>query len=83
MFNGSKDLLILVGVLVIVLVIFGPKQLPKLGKMIGGSMKSVRDGMEGNYSDDEDETPKPKAVEAATATDAPAKKPVAKDTEAI
>jgi sec-independent protein translocase protein TatA len=82
MFNGSKDLLILVGVLVIVLVIFGPKQLPKLGKMIGGSMKSVRDGMEGNYTE-EDETPAPKAVQAAATDEVPAKKPVAKDTEAI
>lgn len=33
-------------VLVIVLVIFGPKQLPKLGKMFGKTMKEVRSGME-------------------------------------
>ena len=82
LFNGSKDLIILVGILVVVLVIFGPEQLPKLGKMIGGSMKSVRDGMEGNYGE-EDEAPKPKAVEAKAAADAPTRKPVAKDTEAI
>ena len=81
--NAYKDLIILVGILVIVLVIFGPKQLPKLGKMIGGSMKSMRDGMEGNYTEDEEEAPKPKAVDAAAASEAPAKKPVAKDTEAL
>lgn len=84
MLNGSKDLLILVGILIIVLVIFGPKQLPKLGKMIGGSMKSVRDGMEGKFEDDEEEAAKPKAVAAAAPTEAPAtKKPVGEDTEAI
>ena len=30
--------------LIIVLIIFGPKQLPKLGQMIGTTMKGIRDG---------------------------------------
>lgn len=38
-------------VLVIVIVIFGPKQLPRLGKMLGQSLKSFKKGME-------EETPK-------------------------
>lgn len=33
-------------VLVIVIVIFGPKQLPKLGKMLGSSIKNFKKGME-------------------------------------
>jgi sec-independent protein translocase protein TatA len=33
-------------VLLIVIVIFGPKQLPKLGKMLGKSLKSFKSGME-------------------------------------
>lgn len=33
-------------VLVIVIVIFGPKQLPRLGKMLGASLKSFKKGME-------------------------------------
>ena len=37
-------------VLAIVMVIFGPKQLPRLGKMLGSSIKSFKKGME-------DETP--------------------------
>lgn len=32
-------------ILIVVLVIFGPKQLPKLGKMFGKTMREVRSGM--------------------------------------
>ncbi|MDR3685484.1 MAG: twin-arginine translocase TatA/TatE family subunit [Coriobacteriia bacterium] len=41
---------VLIIILIIVLIIFGPKQLPQLGKSLGQTMKSIRDGME----DDED-----------------------------
>lgn len=37
---------VLIVILVIVLIIFGPKQLPELGKTLGKTMKSIRDGME-------------------------------------
>lgn len=40
---GAPELII---ILVVVLVIFGPKQLPKLGKMFGKTVKEVRTGME-------------------------------------
>lgn len=40
---GVPELLI---ILVVVLVLFGPKQLPKLGKMFGKTMKEVRTGMD-------------------------------------
>ena len=50
-------------VLVIVLVIFGPKQLPKLGKMFGKTMKEVRSGME-TLEENLDE---PKATDVAEA----------------
>ena len=59
-------------ILLIVLVLFGPKQLPKLGKMFGRAMKDLREGMEGN---DEEETPK-EITEAKSDTAAEeAKKP--------
>lgn len=35
----------LIIILVIVLIIFGPKQLPEPGKTLGKTMKSIRDGM--------------------------------------
>ncbi|MCQ2442698.1 MAG: twin-arginine translocase TatA/TatE family subunit [Oscillospiraceae bacterium] len=37
-------------VLAIVIVIFGPKQLPRLGKMLGQSLKSFKKGMEDDES---------------------------------
>ena len=39
---GPQELII---VLIIVLVIFGPKNLPKLGKMFGKTMKSFKEGV--------------------------------------
>ena len=39
-------------ILVVVLVIFGPKNLPKLGKSLGSTVKNLRDGMS---SDDKTE----------------------------
>ena len=38
-------------ILVIVLVIFGPKNLPKIGSAIGKTVKNVREGMEEGSGD--------------------------------
>ena len=43
-------------VLLIVLVIFGPKRLPELGKSLGSGMKSFKDSVSGNDAHDEPET---------------------------
>ena len=43
----------LIIILVVVLIIFGPKNLPKLGKSLGSTVKNIREGMEG---DDKAET---------------------------
>lgn len=42
---GTTELIV---ILVIVLIIFGPSQLPKLTKMFGKSVKNFKDGMEGD-----------------------------------
>lgn len=42
-------------ILVVVLIVFGPTQLPKLAKMFGKSAKSLKEGMEGTLADDDDE----------------------------
>ena len=39
---GMNELLV---VLAIVVIIFGPKQLPKLSKMVGKTVKSFKDGV--------------------------------------
>ena len=65
---GVPEILI---ILVIVLVIFGPKNLPKLGKSLGQTVKNVREGM------DEGEEPKVEASEDAEDSDE------AEDVEAV
>ena len=45
---GMPELMV---ILLVTVVIFGPKNLPKLGKSIGETVRNVREGMEG---DDED-----------------------------
>lgn len=53
---GGTELIV---ILLVVLLIFGPKNLPKLGSALGKTVKNVREGMEGEdddeYEDDEDE----------------------------
>lgn len=49
---GVPELII---ILIVVLLIFGPKNLPKLGNAIGRTFKSLRDGMDGKKKDDESE----------------------------
>jgi sec-independent protein translocase protein TatA len=45
----------LVIVLVIVLVIFGPKRLPGMGRSLGTGMREFKDSLTGNSKDDEPE----------------------------
>ena len=47
---GVPELLV---ILLVALIIFGPKNLPKLGSAIGTTVKNVREGME-EGSDDKD-----------------------------
>lgn len=49
---GVPELII---ILIVVLLIFGPKNLPKLGNAIGRTFKSLRDGMDGKKKGDEPE----------------------------
>jgi sec-independent protein translocase protein TatA len=49
---GIPELLI---ILVIILVIFGPKRLPMLGRQLGGGMREFRDSITGKSRDDADD----------------------------
>lgn len=40
---GTTELIV---ILIVVIIIFGPTQIPKLTKMFGKSVKSFKDGME-------------------------------------
>ena len=51
---GPGELII---VLVIALLVLGPKRLPEVGKSLGRGMREFKDSISGNDRDDEDETP--------------------------
>ena len=51
---GPLELII---VLVIALVIFGPKRLPDLGRSLGSGMREFKDSITGSSKDDDDDSP--------------------------
>jgi sec-independent protein translocase protein TatA len=56
-------------VLIIALVVFGPKRLPELGKSVGKGIREFRGSVTGDSSDDEDEkesAAKPRRIEQPT-----------------
>lgn len=75
---GIPELLI---ILVILLVIFGPKRLPGLGKSLGTSMREFKDSIGGDSKkDDEDERP---ALSPAPATTTAASASAAEPTPVV
>lgn len=64
---GMPELLI---VLVVVLLLFGPKRLPQLGKSIGKTVRAIREGVDGKAADEaEDEELATKAKAKAKRSD--------------
>jgi sec-independent protein translocase protein TatA len=66
-------------VLLIVLVIFGPKRLPQLGRSLGSGMREFKDAVTGKNKNEDDESPELTAasepadrVTTATAEETPA-----------
>ena len=56
-------------ILVVVLVIFGPKNLPKLGKAVGRTFKNLREGMDSGKDDEEEPAKAPAKDETAQAAE--------------
>ena len=69
--NPTTDLIV---ILVIVLLIFGPKRLPALGKQLGSGIREFKDGITGKagHDDDEDEEERPQLQQAHTEATPPA-----------
>jgi sec-independent protein translocase protein TatA len=65
---GPTELII---VLVIALVIFGPKRLPDLGRSLGHGMREFKESISGNSKDDDDDDDE--AVAIGEKADQPAK----------
>jgi sec-independent protein translocase protein TatA len=61
-------------ILAVVLVIFGPTQLPKLAKMFGKSAKALKEGIDGTLADDDKAAAAKPADAAPAAADADPKK---------
>ena len=59
-------------VLVIALIVFGPKRLPELGRSVGKGIREFRSSVSGDDDDDEDDSPsKPAQIEGAEKPDEP------------
>ncbi len=63
---GIPELLI---VLVIILVIFGPKRLPMLGRQLGGGMREFKDSITRKGDDAEDDEARPELTAQADPLD--------------
>jgi sec-independent protein translocase protein TatA len=79
--NPTVDVLVL---LLIVLLILGPKRLPALGKSLGQGMREFKDSITGDSKDDDDDSGLPALNQApesptVTASEAPAPAAAAQD----
>lgn len=68
---GVPELII---ILIVVLLIFGPKNLPKLGSALGKTVKNLRDGMDQGGDLEEAEDLEAEVVEEEVAEERPVKK---------
>ena len=58
-------------ILIVVLVIFGPTQVPKLAKMFGKSAKALKDGIDGKLEEDEEKPAEKTKSDADDSKDIP------------
>jgi sec-independent protein translocase protein TatA len=63
---GTFEMVIL---LVVVLIIFGPKSLPKIGQALGKGIREFKDATRGLTSDVEDDQPRRSAIPQGTSVE--------------
>jgi sec-independent protein translocase protein TatA len=73
---GNIGPLEIIVVLIIALVVFGPKRLPELGRSLGRGIREFRGSVSGDHDDDEQPAP-PAGIEAGESKSAAAEEPVA------
>jgi sec-independent protein translocase protein TatA len=71
---GNIGPLEIIVVLIIALIVFGPKRLPELGSSLGRGIREFRNTVTGDKADDDDE-PEVKAIRATTPPAATAEQP--------
>jgi sec-independent protein translocase protein TatA len=71
--NPTTDVIL---VIVVLLLFFGPKRLPLLGRELGRGMREFKDSITGDHKDRDDDEDKPALTAATGQTDtAPASQP--------
>lgn len=85
MFSGGIGLPEVLLVLAIVLIIFGPKRLPQLGRSLGSGMRNFKESVSGRHNDDDDDDDHPELTAAKTddrpAGERPVNEPVGRSGE--
>ena len=66
--NPTADLLV---ILLIVLLIFGPKRLPTLGRHLGQGLREFKDSIVGDSDDDDAEGERPEIIKTASVPEYP------------
>jgi sec-independent protein translocase protein TatA len=69
---GNIGPLEIIVVLIIALIVFGPKRLPELGNSLGKGIREFKDSVTGENKDDDDDV---KAISASQATATPVEPP--------
>lgn len=78
---GAPELIIL---LVVLLLVFGPKRLPEMGRSVGRGIREFKDSVSGNELPDEPKAAAPPAEVTKAAESEPAKsEPAKSDTERV
>ena len=75
MFSGGIGLPEVLLVLAIVLIIFGPKRLPQLGRSLGSGMRNFKESVSGRHKDDDDDDDHPELTAAKTDDRPPGERP--------
>lgn len=74
---GNIGPLEIIVVLIIALVVFGPKRLPELGRSLGKGIREFRGSVSGEHDDDDGRTASPHEIEAGGSQGAAHEEPVA------
>lgn len=76
---GATELVIL---LIVILIVFGPKRLPEMGRSLGRGMREFKDSITGNDDDGDEPVRRAIATEDSGAVD-PAREQKQRETEQI
>jgi sec-independent protein translocase protein TatA len=79
---GNIGPLEIIVVLIIALIVFGPKRLPELGNSLGKGIREFKDSVTGESKDDENQEDAAKSIGTPTAVDKPIDPPTTHRVEA-